>query len=298
MKSELGFLLIHVGGFGGRVASKLKPLLEVLEVPGCRLVVIDTADVDIQAARDVRIDAVFHLTPDAESGYGDRLEDIQRHPEVFGRRDPMFFVDFGSKNDQSSMDALGVNAGAGTRPEFGEFLFEAVEWSLTRFLRGVLDEALTESQYIQAVIIGSGGGGTSAPCILRIAELLGTDGGLARCCNQSPDRVKKPWVVTLPPLIQSKMAENQTFAQRPLANAYAFTHELNVLGHCNVVEYVFRLNSQNGQGCAVSTLDSAATLVADFALGLVIGANNSSASWCDTLRIVRYDPARRGVRTK
>jgi hypothetical protein len=292
------YTVVGVGGFGRRVVSAARRRVQELEVPNCRLIAIDTDLADIEAAHRDGLDDCLLVSPEGDESFGDnRVENIMRYPDRFGGRDPSYFKDFLSCYGRA-MDTLAIGAGAGTRPPFGEFIFRSHRWPVCSFLRRNLDSALTHARQVQHILVGSGGGGTSAPGILALAELLGTRDGLAECCNQGPDRVKKPWVATLPPLIQSEMADTQTFALRPLANAYAFTHELNVLARDKVVEYVFRLNTQNGHGAAVSTLDAAAYLLADVLVGIILGANTSASSWCDNFRIVRHDPERIGLRLK
>jgi hypothetical protein len=290
------FLLVLVGGFGRRVGSAVRRLIPELEVANCRVIAIDTDRADIEVAHRDGFDDCLHVNPEGDQSFGDnRVDNIIMYPARFGGRDPNYFVDFLS-NNRGSMDTLAIGAGASTRPPYGEFIFRSQRWQICGYLRRNLDNALTHASKVQPILVGSGGGGTSAPGILSVAELLGTQGGLAECSNQGSDRVKKPWVATIPPLIQSEMADTQTFALRPLANAYAFTHELNLMAYEKTVEYIFRLNTQNGHGAAATTLDSAARLLADALIGIILGANTSASSWCDTFRQVRHDPERVGLR--
>lgn len=290
--------VIGIGGFGTFVALCILALKDTLLGVNHSLSVLDSNKEDIDRAKEAGI-AHQYLNPAGdEADFGDdRHDSIIRWPEMFDPR-TKFFVRFAEKYGADAMDAFGVGAGAGTRPPFGQFVFRSKRSTVCEFLRDRLGAALATAETVQPIFVGSGGGGTSCPGILECARLTGTPDGLAECIDQSPSRVRKPWVFTLPPFIQSRMAPTDVFKLRPLANYFAFMLECDALARRKVIEYSIRLNTQNGVGAAVDTVPAAATLMADVIADTMIGSDAALATFCDGWMIVRHNPDLRGLQTK
>ena len=294
--SDICFLPVCVGGFGGKVgmATLRRNREDRLGVDNILPVAVDTNRGDIDVVR--REMPAVHLSPKGlNAEYGDNeLDTIQKFPLNFDRQRDQYLHRFLERH-AGILTTLAVDAGAGTRPLFGELIFRVQRGVLIRFLSTHLSKALATASKVQPIVIGSGGGGTSKPGILEVCKLLGSMEGLSQTCSQGATRILKPWVFFMPPIIQARLPRTDTMALRPLSNCYAFIRELDILSDEGLVQFVMRLMPQNGHGSSAENLDEAADLMADNLLSYVIGHAAAAGTWCDGFHQRANEPGVRGL---
>lgn len=294
---DICFLPVCVGGFGGRIgmATLRRDREDRLgQADNFQAIAVDTnkGDIDIVGKHM----PALHLSPNGlNAEFGDNeLATIQKFPLNFDRDRDQYLHRF-LKRHAGMLNSLAVDAGAGTRPLFGELIFRAQRGPLVRFLSTHLSKALAKASRVQPIVMGSGGGGTSKPGILEVCKLLGSFEGLQATCSQGAARVLRPWVFFMPPILQSRLPRTDTMALRPLANCHAFVREIDILSHKGIVQFVLRLMPSNGHGSTAETLDEAADLMADNLLSYIIGHAAAAGTWCDGFHQRANDPGVRGL---
>lgn len=284
-------LVIGVGGFGGQVARRLSGLLAMEAASqATRVCVVDTDEGDITKATGAGISSHLVSARGPNRFFGDnRISNILRYRGHYGEH----VAGFLSKLDLTDM--LQVESGAMTMPPVGDFLFEVGRSPLLEFLATQAIEISRDARVVHPILVGSAGGGTSAPGLLRVARMLGEAESRACLIGGSAEAWRKPDIWFMPPVIQARALKTRTFQLRPLANAYAFVKEADQLSHERVIGNMFRFSPGNGQGALATTVEEAASMLADAIMMQVHCAAAIDARLADTFRVVSNEPGRRGV---
>ena len=285
-------LVVGVGGFGGLVTRRLAGLLRGGTGPGrtTRICVVDTDANDVGKAEGDGLPAHLVSARGPNRCFGDsRVANVTEHPDRFSGGWVSRFL-----ASHDLLDSLQVEAGASTMPPVGDFLFEISRGPLEDFLLKQVRAVGLDARSVSTILVGSAGGGTSAPGLLRLARAFG--GPERHRILGGSTQFSLPDIWYLPPWLQSGAQRTRTFQLRPLANAYAFTKEADYLSHQRVVGSVYRFGLGNGQGAMAGTLEEGADMLAD-AIHLHLACQGAiEARLADTFRVVSNEPGRLGLR--
>jgi hypothetical protein len=282
-------LVIGVGGFGGLVARQLSGLLTG-EPPAhaTRVCVVDTDEADITRATGAGISAHLVSARGPNRVFGDnRTSNIIQFRGRYG--DHAKYLDALNLTDMVQLES-----GACTIPPIGDFLFEVGKAPLREFLTAQSLEIGRDARIVHPILVGSAGGGTSAPGLLRVARCLGEATERNRLLGGSAEAWRKPDIWFMPPVIQARAQKTRTFQLRPMSNAFAFTKEADLLSHERVIGNLFRFSPANGHGGLANTLEEAAAMLAD-SIFMHVHCPVMESRFADTFRVVSNEPGRRGT---